>query len=70
MSTKKVIASYVVELLEDESGFQSITATQQEPSGDFSVRRVIATSWGISATIQLLSKELCRTYNNHLLFRC
>lgn len=58
MSTKTVIASYAVELTEDEKGCQWITVTRQEPSGVCFVRRVTATSLDISGTIQKLSNVL------------
>lgn len=70
MSTKKVIASYVVELTESASGFQWITVTQQGQSEGFSARRAIATSLDISETIQQLSKELLSTSASRLLYRC
>ena len=54
MSTKTVIASFVVELTESESGFRSITVTPQGPYAGFSAPLVTETYWDISGTIQRL----------------
>lgn len=58
MSNSRVIASYVVELTENENGSLWITATRLAPSGGFSVPRVTATYLGILETTQKLSSEL------------
>lgn len=61
MSTKKVIASYVVELTENENGCRWITATQQGQSEVFFALRATGTYSDIFATIQALSNELRST---------
>jgi hypothetical protein len=65
MSTKKVIASYAVELTENESGSLSITATQREPFEGFSAPPATATSLGILETIQTLLLELLNISRSH-----
>jgi len=70
MNTKTVIASYVVELTEDEKGCQWITATRREPSGDCFAQRAIATSLDISATSRKLSNVLQSIFAGPLRYRC
>ena len=70
MNTKKVIASYAVELQEDENGSQWITVTPQEPSEDFSALRVTGTYLGIYATIRKLLNVLLDTSEDHQRYRC
>lgn len=70
MSTKKVIASYVVELTADENGSQSITVTRQGPSEVSYVLRATATYLGIYATIRKLLNELQSTSESHQRSRC
>lgn len=70
MSTRTVIASYAVELTEDEKGCQWITATRLEPSGDCFAQRAIATSLDISETSQKLSNVVQSIFAGHLRFRC
>lgn len=70
MNTSEVIASYVVELTENESGSQWITVTPQGPSGDFSALRVTGTYLGIYATIRKLLNVLLDTSESRLLYRC
>lgn len=70
MNTKTVIASYAVELTEDEKGCQWITATRLEPSGDCFVQRAIATSLDISKTSQKLSNAVQSIFVGHLRYRC
>lgn len=61
-STKKVIASYVVELTDDGSVYPSITVTPQGPLEGYSALRVTGTSWGISETMRNLSDALLLTW--------
>jgi hypothetical protein len=70
MSTKRVIASYVVELTEDANGSQSITVIRQAPSEGSFVPPVTATYLGIYATIRKLLNELLSTSESRLLYRC
>lgn len=70
MSTKKVIASFVVELTESANGSQSITVTRQEPYVDYFVPPATATYLGIYATIRKLLNELQTISENRLLCRC
>ncbi len=70
MSTKKVIASYVVELTENENGSRWITATQQGQSEVFFALRATETLSDILETIRALSIELLSTSASHRLYRC
>ena len=70
MNTKKVIASFVVELTESESDSQSITVTRREPYVDYFVPPVTATYLGIYATIRKLLKELQSISEDRQLYRC
>ena len=70
MSSKRVIASYVVELTEDESGCQWITVMPRGQSEDSYALRVIATSLGISETIQTLCDVLRSTSRSRRLLQC
>jgi hypothetical protein len=65
MSTKKVIASYVVELTENENGCRWITATQLGQSEVFFALRATGTYSDIFATIRALSNELLTTSETH-----
>lgn len=65
MSTRKVIASFAVELTEDERGYLSITATRRVPSVDYFAPPVTATYLGILETIQKLSTELLCISKSH-----
>lgn len=70
MSTKKVIASYAVELTEDENGYRSITVTPQGRLEGCSALHVTETSLGISETVQTLCAALLNTSKDRLQYRC
>lgn len=70
MSTKKVIASYAVELTESESGCRWITVTPQGQSEGSSALLVTETSLDISETIRTLCDVLRSTSKSHRLYRC
>lgn len=69
MSSKKVIASFVVELTESVSGFPLITVTRQEPCEDSFVPPATAMFLDISETTRTLLNELRSTYERHRQFR-
>lgn len=69
-TTKKVIASYVVELTESVSGFPLITVTRQEPSEGSCALPVTAMFLGIYETTRTLSSELLSTFERHRQSRC
>jgi len=70
MNTKKVIASFAVELTEKESGSVWITVTPLELSEDFSVPVATAMSSVIFEMSRKLSNGLQPTYGSRLLYRC
>ena len=69
MNTKRVIASYVVELTESENGCRWITATQQGQSEVFFALRATGTYSDIFGTIRALSNELLTTSESHRLWQ-
>jgi len=70
MSTKKVIASYVVELTEDENGYRLITVTLREPFVDSFALPATGTLSDTLGTIRKLSKEVLNTFGFHQRYRC
>lgn len=69
MSTKKVIASFAVELTENENGSLWITVTRREPSEGCCVPPVTATYLGILETTQKLLPELLSISRSHQRWR-
>jgi hypothetical protein len=66
-NTKKVVASFVVELTDDGSAYPSITVTQQDLSVDSSVPLATETYWGIYEMTQQLYSGLLLIWSTRLL---
>jgi hypothetical protein len=69
MSTKRVIASYAVELTEDENGCLWTTATRQELFEDCFARHVTAMFLGTYGMTQKQWSELRPTLGSLLRYR-
>lgn len=70
MSTKKVIASFVVELTESENGSLLTTVTPLGRYEDSYVQRAIEMLSDTFVTHRKLWRELLTTSDDHLRYRC